>query len=462
MKMMTRHDLLAALWLYDMMWRIFRPGMSPVLILRARRGREDKGRMAERYARYTHRDDLPERPIWIHAVSVGESVAAVSMVNAIRKRERNIPIVITTNTTTAARRIAALPPALGVTHIYQPLDHPAFVQAFLDRLRPRLAVFLESDFWPNLIIRTATSGTPVAFASSQISDRAFERWRHMHLADDVFGVAQLVLAVDDEQARRFRSLGAHVDAVHIVGSLKLADPAPVAKDDLGRAVARAANGRRILLAASTHRGEEDTVIEAHRRLGADWFTVIAPRHPERGKEVEVRCSDAGLAFTSLSSGDAPGSGDDVFIVDELGRMQSLFAGVDIVFLGGSLVPAGGHNPVEPAAHGLAVLTGPHVFKNEAEFDALRDEGVAVDVYGARDIADAATQIAGSPKRLAAIKRKAVAHAKKASARATRAAELCLGLMASYERHGQAHADKKKTGGNRTGKGKTGKNDNRDT
>ncbi len=291
---------------YDFIWRLARPLLPLMLAWRARSGKEDAARLTERFGRYDHRDNLPDDPLWIHAVSVGETVAGIALAEAIRKTGETAPILMTTNTVTAAARVAALPASLGVTHLYQPLDHPDMVAAFLHRIRPRIALFLESDFWPTLITATAASGVPVAFVSAQLSDRAAARWKKSGAkAKAVFGAARLVLAVDEAQAQRFVSLGAAPEAVQVGGSLKL--PVAAAKPDKSfvTMLRRAAGKRRIFLAASTHAGEEETAIRAAGLLGDDWFTVIAPRHPDRGGDVAALCEAAGMPGGRRSSGAKP-------------------------------------------------------------------------------------------------------------------------------------------------------------
>ncbi|MGB0160787.1 MAG: 3-deoxy-D-manno-octulosonic acid transferase [Candidatus Puniceispirillaceae bacterium] len=416
---------------YDFIWRLARPLLPLMLAWRARSGKEDAARLTERFGRYDHRDNLPDDPLWIHAVSVGETVAGIALAEAIRKTGETAPILMTTNTVTAAARVAALPASLGVTHLYQPLDHPDMVAAFLHRIRPRIGLFLESDFWPTLITATAASGVPVAFVSAQLSDRAAARWKKSGAkAKAVFGAARLVLAVDETQAQRFVSLGAAPEAVQVGGSLKL--PVAAAKPDKSfvTMLRRAAGKRRIFLAASTHAGEEETVIKAAGLLGGGWFTVIAPRHPDRGGDVAALCEAAGMPGGRRSAGAKPTADDTLYIADTLGEMESLFSAADITFLGGSLVPLGGHNPVEPAAHGLPVLTGPHLFKNSAEFGALETAGVVTLVKDAAGIADAAKAVCADSEKLAAIASAGKAHAAKAGKRPANAARLCLELLAS--------------------------------
>ncbi len=414
---------------YNLAWRISRPFLPLVLEYRVRNGKEDAARLDERFARYSHRDDLPEHPIWIHAVSVGETVAGVALIEAIRDAGETAPVLLTTNTVTAAARVAALPKSLGVTHLFQPLDHPGMVDAFLRRLTPRLAVFLESDFWPNLVTMTAAAGIPVAFVSSQLSDRAAARWqRQPQMAQALFGAADLVLAVDRLQADRLTTLGARPDSVRIGGSLKLPVTISAPDDKLVAMLRGAAGERRILLAASTHPGEEKVVIEAAEKLGEGWLTIIAPRHPDRGKGIQSICAAAGHEAGRRGTGEPASPGDRLYIVDTLGEMDSLFAVADIVFLGGSLVPVGGHNPVEPAAYGLPIVTGPHVFKNTAEFGALAAAGVVSDIDDSDSLASTAMALAGAPERLAKIGAAGRAHAHETGKRPANAASLCLDLM----------------------------------
>lgn len=414
---------------YNLLWNLARPFLSLMLARRATAGKEDPTRLGERFGRYEHREDLPERPIWIHAVSVGETVAGIALAEAIRTTGETAPILFTTNTVTAATRVAGLRPDLGVTHLYQPLDHPRMVAAFLRRLRPRLGIFLESDFWPNLITATAASGTPVAFVSAQLSEGAAARWkRSRHTAQAMFGTAELVLAVDQLQADRLISLGADKTKVRVGGSLKLPAAAAAADERLVAGLRRAANGRHVLLAASTHQGEDETVIAASRALGPGWYTIIAPRHPERGADIARLCGAAGSPAARRGAGTEPVGTDAIYIADTLGEMDSLFSAADIVFLGGSLAPLGGHNPVEPAAHGLPVLTGPHVFKNQAEFSALTEAGVVTEIEDGPGLAREADSICTDKDRLATISVAARAHAAETGKRPANAAHLCLALL----------------------------------
>lgn len=321
------------------------------LARRARRGKEEPARTAEKRG-IASRAPFAARPVWVHAVSVGESVAALAVAEALAAQ--GWPIVLTTTTRAAAERVAADASA-AIVHQYAPLDSPRFVLRFLAHWRPVAALFTEGEIWPATIMTLGRAGVPFAVVNARLSDRTFSRWsRRRWLAEPLFGAIAGVFAQSEAQARRFAALGA--PGVRTCGNLKFDAPPPpadpAALEDLRRALA----GRPVWLAASTHPGEEAAVIAAHRRLAAgrpDLVTVVAPRHPERGGAIAA----AGGGAPRLSRGDSPRGG--LFVADTLGELGTFFALAPIVFLGGSLVPLGGHNPAEPAAHGAALLTGPH-------------------------------------------------------------------------------------------------------
>ncbi len=378
---------------YNLAWRLARPVLRLILGLRARRGKEDSTRLGERFGRYPGNRAIPQGAIWLHAVSVGETVAALALIEALASRMPGQPFLVTTNTTTAADLVARAwqngkSPA-AIWHLYQPLDHPAFVDRFLKTTKPKVAVFLESDFWPNLVTRAADAHIPVVFASSQISERAMRGWqRRPAIARTLFSCADLVLPVNAGQAANFRNLGVLPDRIQVIGSLKMAPSALAVDAELVADIKRASADRQIFLAASTHPGEDEIIIAAGQALGDNWMTIIAPRHPERGPEVARLCQQTGSPAERRATGALAGAGQNFFIMDTLGDMGSLFTVADSIFLGGSLQPLGGHNPLEPASFGKPVITGPHVFKNSAEFDGLRAIDAVQDVTGVSDLVDA--------------------------------------------------------------------------
>ena len=423
---------------YNLAWHLARIFLPLITRLRARKGKEDAQRLDERFGLYHHRSGLPENPVWLHAVSVGESMAALALIRALVQAGDHGPYLVTTNTVTAAARIEAASHAnmdAEIAHLYQPLDHPQLVDRFLDATQPRAAIFLESDFWPNLITRAAQRQIPVVFVSSQMSDGAFARWqRRAALAGEVFKTPQQVLTVDTVQADRFAALGTPRAVITVGGSLKLPAATPVIDPSLVHQITSAASGRKILLAASTHEGEEEVILAAAAKLGEGWMCLLAPRHPHRGSEIASLAKHAGASYARRTEAPAPDPAHSLYIVDTLGEIDSLFAVADAVFLGGSLAPRGGHNPIEPAAAGLPVISGPHIFKNKAEFDALAAHGLLSSVTDADSLAEAAiaaTCDAAAARRLAVVARK---FATEAGKRPQLAARSILKVMKTTKRN----------------------------
>ena len=360
-----------SLRLYNFLWRCLYPVIGLLLARRARAGKEDKTRIGERYGRYNK--TYQKGCIWLHAVSVGETIAALALAEAIHDEDSGqTPIIITTNTVTAADMIRRTKTRATITHIYQPLDHPAFVDRFLDMFAPQVAIFLESDFWPNLVTRTAARDIPVIFASAQLSQKAASSWhRRPAIAQQLFGCADLILAVDADQKQHFINLGAEASSVHVGGSLKMTTASLSIDADLQAPIRTASGKRAIFLAASTHESEDEAAIAVARQHGDKILTIIAPRHPERADTIAAMAHKSlGQAIPQRSKDQKPDSKTALYILDSLGEMGSVFDIADVVFLGGSLVPKGGHNPLEPASFGVPIITGPHIFKNENEFGAL--------------------------------------------------------------------------------------------
>ncbi|WP_117434467.1 3-deoxy-D-manno-octulosonic acid transferase [Acuticoccus kandeliae] len=341
-----------AVWsLYDAAGRLASPLARPYLRRRATRGKEDAARLDEKRG-IPSRTPFATRPIWVHAVSVGESVAALSVAETLVGW--NYPVLVTTATPTAAGRVAAHEgPAL--VHQYAPLDALPFVNRFLAGWRPQAALFTESEVWPATLGALARHGVPRAHVNARLSDRSFARWqRRPALAAPLFSTIDIALAQSETQAARFRALGTP-EAV-ATGQLKFDAAPPVADPATVAALEAAIGGRPVWLAASTHPGEDEIVIAAHARLAAripDLVTIIAPRHPERAAAISALVP-GGIPRRSAGAAPAPG----LYLADTFGEMGALFRVAPIVFLGASLVPLGGHNPAEPAAHDAALLTGP--------------------------------------------------------------------------------------------------------
>lgn len=338
-----------------------------MLRARAGRGKEDPARIGERHGR-TSRARPQGTLIWVHGASVGESIAALPLVSAIlEKPDRHV--LVTTGTVTSARLMGErLPPR--ALHQYAPLDSPASVRRFLGHWRPDLALFVESEFWPNLILETHARGVPMALINARISDRSFRGWsRAGALAKRLLSSFDECLAQDNATGARLKALGA--TSVSVSGSLK-ADAAPLPVDEAALSQFKAAVGARpLFLAASTHPGEETVILEVALKLrSANALTAIVPRHPIRGAEIEAEAIAKGLTTRRRSTGALPNGATEVYVADTLGELGLFYRAAPFAFLGGSLIPHGGQNPLEPARLGTAIITGPHTHNFDETFRAL--------------------------------------------------------------------------------------------
>ncbi len=348
--------------------------LLPLLISsRLRRGKELPSRVAER--RGEAKLSRPNGPVvWIHAASVGEMLAVVPIAEHVRAR--GLTVLVTSGTVTSARLAEWRLPA-GVIHQFAPYDAPRFVAQFLDHWRPNLALFAESDLWPNLIVATAERSIPLILVNGRLSERSFKRWRKM--PDTVAALLSrfdLCLAQSVTDAERYGTLGA--PRVTTTGNLKLDVPAPPANSEALVSLKAALGNRPIIAAASTHPGEEKIIVDVHRRVGQsfpDLLTIIVPRHPERGAGVVDIASAAGLNAVARSLGYLPDHDSDIYVADTMGELGLIYRLAPIVFMGGSLVRHGGQNPIEAAKLGTAILHGPHVWNFAEIYHALdRNEG----------------------------------------------------------------------------------------
>ncbi len=355
--------------------------LAPRLLeYRLQRGKEHPDRIAERRGEPSA-PRLPGPLVWIHGASVGEFVSVLPVVERIRAR--GYPVLMTTGTvTSAALAEKRLPP--GAIHQFIPLDTPPFINRFLDYWRPDLALFVESDLWPNMILATSKREIPIILINGRLSERSFNRWRHLpRTIEALLRRFDLCLVRSADDAERFGTLGA--PRVAITGNLKLDVPAlPVDASKLAILI-RATQERTVVVGASTHPGEESILIDVHRRLKItfpDLLTVIAPRHPHRGAGIADIAITARLRTAMRSRGELPLAGIDIYLFDTLGELGLIYRLVPIVFMGGSLVNHGGQNPIEAIKLGAAILHGPHV-SNFTEIYAELDR-----VGGANLVADA--------------------------------------------------------------------------
>jgi 3-deoxy-D-manno-octulosonic-acid transferase len=369
----------ASLRAYRLLSAAAAPLAPKLLARRLKRGREHPVRLPERYGH----SNVPRPPgplVWVHGASVGELLAVVPLIERLHAKGFG---VLCTSGTVSSANVAEQRLPKTVVHQFVPLDVPRFVKRFYDHWRPDLALFVESDLWPNLIITANERGIPLILLNGRVSERSFNRWRFVPgTIAALLRRFDLCLAQSAGHAARLRDLGA--PRITTTGNLKLDVPEPPA-DANELAALRAAIGDRVTVAAaSTHAGEETALIEAHRRLRNTFprlLTIIAPRHPDRGPGIVEIANAAGLTTTLRSRGRVPGAGDDIYVVDTMGELGLVYRLAPIVFVGGSLASHGGQNPIEPIKLGAAILHGPHVW-NFSEIYAALDAA-----HGADAVAD---------------------------------------------------------------------------
>jgi 3-deoxy-D-manno-octulosonic-acid transferase len=349
--------------------------LAPVLIRqRLKQGKEDPARINER--RGMTADVRPHGPlVWIHGASVGEVLAAAGLIE--RLRALNLRILLTSGTVTSAAVVAKrFPP--DVIHQYVPYDSPRYVARFLDHWQPSLALFIESDLWPNLILAGAARRLPMVLINGRMSHRSFPRWRRISgTIEALLGRFEVCLAQSEIDAERFAALGSR--NVVTTGNLKLDVQAPPADNARLERLMAVTRGRPVIVAASTHPGEEEILAEMHREL-ARYFpkalTVIVPRHPNRGEAIARMIAAAGLHVSLRSHEDLPTATTDIYVADTMGELGLFYRLAPIVFMGGSLVEHGGQNPIEAIKLGAAIVHGPHVFNFTDVYDALDAGGGA--------------------------------------------------------------------------------------
>ncbi|UTD27674.1 3-deoxy-D-manno-octulosonic acid transferase [Bradyrhizobium sp. WD16] len=359
--------------------------LSTLLIhRRIRQGKEETGRINER--RGLPGVARPRGPlIWIHGASVGEVLAAAELIG--RLRAHNIRILLTSGTVTSAGIVAKRFPS-DVLHQYVPFDAPRYVSRFLDFWQPSLALFIESDLWPNLIISASSRRIPMVVINGRMSPRSYPRWRRaLGTISALLGRFELCLAQSQLDAERFSALGA--ENVVVTGNLKLDVAAPPSDPAKFAQLRAAIGGRPVIAAASTHPGEEELIAAVHARLASQipgLLSVIVPRHPKRGEAVARDLAAAGFAVARRAGGELPSRETEIYVADTMGELGLVYRLAPVVFMGGSLVPHGGQNPIEAIKLGAATLHGPHVFNFAEVYEALDQAGGAALVSDADDLA----------------------------------------------------------------------------
>ena len=387
--------------LYSLVIRLALPVSLYYLIWRGLRQREYFDRWSERFALY--RVPGLDGCVWVHAVSVGEVNVAAPLVAALRARDPGLPVLVTTTTPTGSARVRAL---WGdqVRHVYLPYDLPGAVRNFLDHFRPRVAVVIETEIWPNLFAEAQARGIPLLIANARLSERSLRGYRPIAaLVEAALGKVSAVAAQSEADAARYRRLGADPARVQVTGNIKYDLPVPAGLVEQASAWRRTWGKRPVWIAASTHPGEEEAMREAHRAVRArhpDALLLWAPRHPERFAAVAADAEQGGLRVATRRRDGLPRHDTEVFVVDTLGELMAFFAAADVAFVGGSLQDVGGHNVLEPAVFGKPIVFGPHMQNFLEIAEAFVSNGAGVQLAGEAQLEEAFLQLMGDPVRRA--------------------------------------------------------------
>ncbi len=372
---------------YRMATRAIGPLVPFLLSRRLKRGKEDAARLDERRG-LTKRARPDGRLIWIHAASVGESLSVLPLIDRLLAACDDTTVLVTTGTVTSAKLMAERLPPRAI-HQYVPLDHPDFCESFLDHWQPDLGVWVESEFWPNLITATDERNIPLALINARITQKSFEGWqRFPQTIHDLVSRFSLVYAQDKASAERLEALGAR--RVGMPGNLKF-DSEPLTADASDVETLRKAIGERARwLATNTHEGEEIIAANVHKALLQGFpglITLIVPRHPARGGDIATMLRHQGLGVAQHSKGDVIDAGTDIYLADTLGELGIFYRLSNIVFVGGTMVEIGGHNPFEPARLNNALIAGPSEFNFAEAFSVFAQADALIRVKDGAELAD---------------------------------------------------------------------------
>ena len=365
-----------ALIAYRLLTRLLEPLAPRLLDARARQGKEDPVRVDERLGLTTVARPAGDL-VWLHGVSVGETLSLLPVVERMRRQRPDLTVLVTSGTLTSAQLMASRLPA-GVIHQFAPVDAPGAVAAFLDHWQPSLAVFVESELWPNLILEARRRGVKLVLASARITEKTVEGWRRFPGAvRRILSAFDRILPQDETSAARLHSLGARIDG-HV--NLKLSGEAPPHDAAAFTRLSAAIGDRPVVVAASTHDGEEIAIVRALDKLADRLCLILVPRHPARSADIATALTRDGYRFARRSQGHEPDRDTDLYLADTLGEMGLFLRLADVVVMGGSFSaalekpPVGGHNPLEPARLGKPAVTGPDMSNWAAVTDALVEAG----------------------------------------------------------------------------------------
>jgi 3-deoxy-D-manno-octulosonic-acid transferase len=388
--------------IYSWLIRFAAPFAFATVLWRGVRDRSYWQGLAERFGFGTA---LPSPGIWLHAVSLGEMSAAAPLVRALHSRYPRLALAVTAATPSGRARARDLFAEVADIR-FLPYDTPGSVRRFLERVRPRVAIIMETELWPNLFRECERRRVPVFLASARLSAKSVSRYRRLgSLFSGVFTPNVAVAAQSAEDADRFKSIGASAIQTRVIGNVKFDLAVDAGTIETGKVLRAAYGAKPVWVAGSTHAGEEEQVLEAHALLQMHrpgTLLLLAPRHKDRFAAVADLLARRGVKFARRSAMARGSPGADlpvdtqVLLVDTIGELTAVYASADVAFVGGSLVPVGGHNLLEPAAQGLAVLTGPSHFNSREIALLLLRRGAALQVADPKDLAAALQRLLDEP------------------------------------------------------------------
>ncbi|MGI0118019.1 lipid IV(A) 3-deoxy-D-manno-octulosonic acid transferase [Zooshikella sp. RANM57] len=393
---------------YTLLFYSLMPFVLLRLSYRAIKAPDYAKRWGERFGRFASRD-LSRPAIWVHSVSVGETIAAIPLINKLKECYPQHQLVVTTMTPTGSAQVKS---KLGdqVFHVYAPYDLPGAVQRFLTKIQPELAIMMETELWPNIIAACDAQEIPVILANARLSQKSANGYgKFRSLVEPMLSQLSLVAAQDQASANRFKDLGVESDKVSVTGSIKFDLQPDHAQVTTGQGLRlqwlEQSKKQTVWVAASTHPGEDELVLAAHQQLlksHPDSLLILVPRHPERFNQVAALLEQNGVNYIRRTSQQLPNEQTQVILGDTMGELLIFFAACDVAFIGGSLVPHGGHNMLEASALGKPVLTGPHVFNFMEISKLLTESGGLQWVNDAEALAMAVEKLLKSPAQAEAV------------------------------------------------------------
>ncbi len=385
-------------YLYTLLFYAAAPWLVVRLLWKSRGQPAYRERLGERFGFYV--EPPAGRVIWFHAVSVGECEAAFPIIRALWDRHPGLPVLVTCTTPTGSARVRAV---LGdqVRHVYLPYDLPDAIRRFLDHYQPRLGVILETEIWPNLFAACRQRGLPLTIVNGRLSDASAKGYARMErLTEASLAAVRQIAAQTAADAERYRLAGARPGSVQVTGNVKFDIRFDAGQQAYAtRLRATLFPGRPVLIAGSTHQGEEELVLEALasiRQTAPKLLLVLAPRHPQRAAQIRAVCERQGYAVRNRSEGAACDPDTAVLLIDGIGELRAFYGAADVAFIGGSLVPHGGQNVLEAAVTGIPVLFGPYTMNFREITDRLIEAGGGVRVEDSAALAATVIRLLKEP------------------------------------------------------------------